>query len=1059
MALLLTPTDKLFRRIEKEFTKKKLIGDISISDEEFSLLLQHLRNKFYYMYRSGQHQLIDRPLCVALVQIGIRYYDGNYWSHVGKLINSPLFNSNHQGWLGSSYIMTMRQYEKLELGYGSNVTSILMHGFVSNYYSDNFFNFLFAFYRIDLDRDLSRLDRWMMNNLTDAIRRNDKTERTYWLVEQTADAVRNNIRGSKVRIRRYLKLIDKAFWGDDLPVNSNNRLIKQFLRWKDSSDIFQNERNQFSGSSAHSKKSYSSPYLKFSPDSGAFQLVLPPQLLRFQEYTDLYWSITVNGIYKRIYLNPYSDKGITGYKTDECFVTILQKDVLGDISAELSNSGFQVKTFRDIRRDSIRFFDESGYYIRPEMLSQGRVYAFSPLDYTPDSAAMVSSERFGELLCSSFEFLTGDIVLLPDGKTISVGGRPKEGLLPRGILDGAVALLEDEKIPLYSAVPRIIIKTSINHLAGTAVIVNGKKLKIAKNNTLLTGVSEFNLFEHGAEKGYIIDLKYFGCTDNGVYNVHVDIPNEYANRDWKFTFLRGLSYRFEGGPYVFNSRGTLCILRIPELTASQGITSTKNGEYNNYDFEIVPGEPYVRLDYKSLTVCFEIPALSYKFGDGAWQTTPHIDIWHTDFQPKLLIRYPGDRIKVMLDADSDEDPDSHARVFSKIKSKDLFECDLTPFQSWFGRNQTRRQIYIDLMDGTKPVQFLGIITKSVLLTGTLHVDFQKSRLIGEFDIIGKAVYYADLIYNDYIIAEKIPLTDGMLVVESELETGKYDVHVFEAEDDDSGFGEPAYYEIGQKSLDLLNSANLSGKSIAIRTIKPVADASSYLPLHCSYRVEKISLIAKEDRHLYRGKMVVSDSLSIAGQPERVLATFPVQVDFYDLNRINRAYITFFDEDTPTEFLYDEARCRIVKHEEISLSKSQAYRRYKRSLYPEEYVFEIEFIDLENETEDCDDRFYNNMIQQPIKPIISMVTSMKTSMKKSGTPITEMGFSIRTFNALHRAGIDDSDSISRKDFNGLTRIRNLGYNGIQEIIGKMQALGYSSWVNQVTHEWGYHKRGN
>ena len=171
------------------------------------------------------------------------------------------------------------------------------------------------------------------------------------------------------------------------------------------------------------------------------------------------------------------------------------------------------------------------------------------------------------------------------------------------------------------------------------------------------------------------------------------------------------------------------------------------------------------------------------------------------------------------------------------------------------------------------------------------------------------------------------------------------------------------------------------------------------------------------------------------------------------------YITFFDEDTPTEFLYDEARCRIVKHEEISLSKSQAYRRYKRSLYPEEYVFEIEFIDLENETEDCDDRFYNNMIQQPIKPIISMVTSMKTSMKKSGTPITEMGFSIRTFNALHRAGIDDSDSISRKDFNGLTRIRNLGYNGIQEIIGKMQALGYSSWVNQVTHEWGYHKRGN
>jgi hypothetical protein len=39
--------EKLKRRIDWEFSRKRLVGDIGIDDSEFELLIQYVRNVFY----------------------------------------------------------------------------------------------------------------------------------------------------------------------------------------------------------------------------------------------------------------------------------------------------------------------------------------------------------------------------------------------------------------------------------------------------------------------------------------------------------------------------------------------------------------------------------------------------------------------------------------------------------------------------------------------------------------------------------------------------------------------------------------------------------------------------------------------------------------------------------------------------------------------------------------------------------------------------------------------------------------------------------------------------
>ena len=67
---VITPTEKLIKRINREFDKKKLIGDILIDDEEYLLLMGYFREKYRYLINSYTHIIIDPIFAIALVKKG-----------------------------------------------------------------------------------------------------------------------------------------------------------------------------------------------------------------------------------------------------------------------------------------------------------------------------------------------------------------------------------------------------------------------------------------------------------------------------------------------------------------------------------------------------------------------------------------------------------------------------------------------------------------------------------------------------------------------------------------------------------------------------------------------------------------------------------------------------------------------------------------------------------------------------------------------------------------------------------------------------------------------------
>ncbi len=962
-----TQERKLKNRILREFKKKSLLGDIQISDDEFDILIEYLKEKYKYMKASRQHIVIDPVLCVALVQIGIRYYDKAYWPHVRRMLDGEKINANNQGWIGTSFVETLKQCGKLQVENNDNVDNILMHSFVSNVFAEKFFDFLYAFYKIDLDRDINRLDKETMNELIEIIQKNDNTGRTYFLVEHTADAVRKNIKGAKIRIRRYLKLIDKAFWGEPLPLSSSNRLMQLFLTWKDNDAEFVKEKTTHGGKGKRGKKSYASPHIKYFEKNEKFKLVLPSQIIRFNDFTNITWNIESVHYSENIEINPYA-QGVTGYKTDPLEIEIKKEGLFDNFSISLMDGDEKLRTFR-IAKEEIRFFDLEGDYIRNDAIPQGQVYSFTKKGVKPESEAIIECFDNDVLVMTEYDFVNGDIIRISNEKPISIGGKIEEGIMNRGSVSEVFAGNFGNRIPVYKIIPEVFVKMLPSRIIGTAIKINNQTYHFASEKGVAPGITEFDLMDRTGEKGYLIRLDKFGCREDGKYNVSIDVPNDRTNRQWKFMLIKDLEFEFDGSPYIFKSRGTISLPRELKFE-SKGNIHKELRERSRFTFDIQPGESYFILEYLGIDINFEIPTLSYKFNGEEWHNAPHVDIWHSDFNPKLYIKYNADVIQIFLDdegydedyeEDDEKDTEEHIKKITKNKSKGLFECDLNIFKSWFGRENVSRQIFLKLPDCDEPIPFVRVVTKSIFNSGLLKADFENEELVGEFDIIGQSEYFVDIEFDKNKIVEKAKQKNKQLRIPSELKTGMYKVTVYESEEDESGFGDSIFYEIGSFITELLNPKNLSNTSIEITMIHLAEDKTSYLPLSACYQIVDLKHKDCENLQIYQGKMIVA-------KKPFVLATFPVLVDFFDLEKLRKSHITFVDDedDSGAAFLYDDYKRVIVKQEDKSLGKTIAYSRYKNSLYPEDYVFEIKFIERpENADDEKNDELYNNLRKENI----------------------------------------------------------------------------------------------
>jgi len=934
----LTPFEKLKKRIEKQFPVKKFISDILISDEEYVILEKYFLMKYKMLVNSASHKLIDPMFACAIVQLGVRYYAaGNFWGNIADALGINRINANQQSWIRESFNNTLKKYDKLTIPGDDSINNILMHCFVADYYANDFFEFLFAYYRIDLERDIERNDTVTMNSLIKTMLREDNTGRSYFLVKHTADAVRTNTRGCKIRVRRFLRLIDKCFWERIDLYGSPHRLTGLLNSWMGTSKNFELLVNEYNagGQAAGGKRNFSSPYIRCDFKASRFELVLPSQLINHEYNNNVHWDVFVNDIH-HILINDLYEEAVTGKKTEIKRLEINPEELFSEFNIKLFCDDYKIRTFK-IPRDCIRFFDNTGSNIRTDTLPCGEVYSYTNAYDLIMSKALIDSEKKGSLLMSYFNFQVGDIVRLPDGKPVSVGKRLEEGLTQRGIVQDVTVVVNEKNIPIYKSEPVVFIKIPRTRVTGTVIKVNNSIYKIFDKETLEVRITEVDFNDRSGDIGYIFDLKDFNCKANGIYSVIIDVPNDRTNRAWDFALIKDMEYEFEDSPYIFKNKGTISFndkIKIKEIHQSY----TKVPFENKYNFLIIPGNKYlscsIDVGKEILKVDFEMPVLHWRFNDGDWEIEKPSELWYSDFPTKISFIYPEDKIRLRTDDRIEcEGKDETYINYLKSKSKGIFDCDVTRFKSWFNRDYLKQTIYFE--NSSSRIPFFDVITRSHVVSNIIRGDFNNNVIIGEFDIIGQANYYADIEYDGVKISEKTLLKNGVFRVPSNLHNGEYKISLYEAEEDDTGFGEENYLLLGEYFCDLINPNNLEGKSLLLKNIRKGDESSFYLPLKNCYRVENL-IPLDEEFHLYTGKMIVEDYYG------KLLDSYPVNMEFYDFNKIKFAYVTFTSYGENLEFLYDNVNQTIVKEEKKGLPPAVKYRRYE-PMYPEDYVYLVSFV--------------------------------------------------------------------------------------------------------------------
>ena len=934
-----TPEEKLARRIEREFKKCKYIGDIQISDEEYEILKAFFRYGYKKICDSSSHESVNPLFAVALVQIGIRFYNGKFWVYVQKELGIEKLPQHHQAWIGNSFYKTLIHYGKYHVDAHEFMNNILLHCFITKYYADDLFDFLFAYYQIDLDRDLARNNSEMRKYLMQSMSKGETSARAYKIKRHTADAVSANEKGCKIRVGKILRFMDNALFNDIYPSNSQNRIAQLFCSWASTSKKFDVEKKHVSGLTNKGVKRYSMPYLHFNGATNQFVVVLPPQYIHLNDeeaLPEITWKISVSD---QIYIVDTSvDSCVTGCKTEKILNFSIDAPLLmQEIKFELwKNGNERIQRFK-IKADSVRFFDtdwdaiESATY--NSYLPVGQAYAFADpaSSIASTSDIIVGCEKVLGYNLYTLELQKGDVLRLPNGKAKAVGKPLEEGILSQSLISGAYAIEENCKYSIYAQIPSVYFRMKPIQENGTLILINDKKYRFEIEKCV-----RFDLDEETEEKGYIVNLEEY-ISENGIYNVSIDVPNSRKDRSFDFSLIKNFAFTFNNTTYVFESSG---YITFPDNIIVESNNSSRISHGNRFDFHISPENDYLSFsivsDNKPVDIRIYLPALKWKFDDNEWNISRPEEIWHKEFPKTIWIKHPDDQIAFSMtpiivdDTDDEDEENSFSVSFSKDKQAHVFQCDTRKMQSWFGYEEALRTLYLET--SAQRISFAKIVTRCQVNSAEIIENRQGGELIIKSNISGFSDCVADVFYGEELLVEKEEILTSGIHLKVPFRSGEYKVIYYEWDEDEDDFGFADYKKFHTEHILYQNRYDLTEKQIALQGVEEKRDnhsifSSKRYALKNQMRITELDS-DPQDMSVYYGRMHISNE------------NLRVRVEIMNSAQ-NQAKLSFYNEEDEEyfDFLFDVEQQTLVTEEDESLSYQQAQKRYV-FLDSEEYHFNI-----------------------------------------------------------------------------------------------------------------------
>ena len=910
--------EHLKRYIEEQFDIQPFLGAIELADSEYQMLLDNVKPYVRYLAQADGMTKYDKVFCVALVQIALRCSTAAYWPEVEKALG---LKSESETALGQRFLDTIKRYHKGGFVTSKYVASIKLHTFVSDAYIGDLFDFLFAYYELDLGRNMAFAD---LKTLRECMVGGGYFSRRSLLLQQTLDALKMIPEPSLQRMRTYLNWIDRAFWSRNWSPDRDDRFSRAFKAWRDAKPEFNGSWETRMTGGRRGKRMFTSPTLNLNRQTGAIDVILPSQKLPFDVGDSASWRVFAGD--QLLYEVPREViESVISCRTEETACALPWEKLLDEIRIELRAGDGKVRSYL-IPADCVRVFGAQGALVSGRRIPAGAMTFFT----RPGEEVLTESQPlwqpYGPWMVGEVTLAEGEIVIFPDSTLAIAGADAAEGLIGGRTLGGARVLAPGQAAPLSVCRewPSYLLRLTPEQFDKTRVQVNDTFLAASE-----LPYRRVEVGERGAEDAYLLSIPA-PTEPVGVYHVNINAPEDRHARDYTFCYWKDLGYEFDNGesglPYWAEPRGSVR-LDTDVTFAGQGLKRFENS--NEYGFELDPG--HMSLDLKAMdkdiTLRLDVSQISWR-GEGEWSFYPLGEVWQKDVPDRIEVLTPGR--EVWFYAGRDGMQNGQCRRFERRADEDVIHVNLGELRDrWFTRDRVSHELYMSVQG--KVISFATVYCKSYLVSGRLEADYVHDALHGQFDIIGQGAYAATILRGGEEVVSLSPLEDGRLTAQAELPSGTYTAVVYEViEDDEFGFG-TKYDEIGRRDVELINPTDLSGARLSVISVDTVNEADQPLPLKKGFSV-MLQRRVKSEGVCYEGMATDTSGASETMYPVRVLFPNPEALD--------HCGILFDDDGEWGSLLYDYGHQRIVREESRKLPRRERYRRY--TLLDLEDTFTVEF---------------------------------------------------------------------------------------------------------------------
>ncbi|PWM53945.1 MAG: hypothetical protein DBX41_00760 [Clostridiales bacterium] len=891
----------LREKLAKEFPLVYYIGDISINDAEYDLLLEYTKDTLKNLAKSKEKYRNDLLIVTFMVKTAQKYYKGKFWGAFFEQVKLKA-DQEYKNFLEKTLIFTLQKNDKYIVGKNERLNTIFFHAFICDYYANAWFELLLDYYAEDLNENLANhnAERYhcFLMGLSQKCAENvdyltkSEAEDKYILREAAITAICANERASFIKAKQALIMIDEALKTKSLSNCTAERIKCLFKIWAEDSGRFS------AMFLCPTKEAYDNVLLKVNSEEHSFYLDLGAYSILGHKGAALTWQIKT--IKRKETLEIASSETYSGIKSEGAQFLLNSDELFGRIRAELY-AGEEKLGEVLFKGEKLRTFTPEGVYSAKLIL--GKMYAYANKEISVQSFAITKRSDIGKLARYDLNCAAGEIVVIDNYEMRSLAANLTEGLNERGKIANLTAFDENRRaLPVYGSLPVLAITVQVNKINASSIIINSSRYNLRSCR-----IMEFEKPDSKGVKIVLVDLREMPSFKDGRVNrVSVDIINSSSLKSYSFVYCQNLDVSYpDGAPLSAGKEYKV------KFDAKQTFKNTDHAarqtEHGVFSFELKENlsELNFTLEQEKLDFSLKLAPIMYSTDGETWQTILARHIYAENLPEVLYLKnIATDKITLNL---------SDRFAWEYQAEDDVFTCDLRPLSSALNYFSDDAELDL-LLDGVR-LKFAHILLHNILREAVLACDYDNDELIFKCAPLKDEPLYADILNKNEIVCTKMPLTNG----ETKAKALNLADEFFAAVYSKNERGE--YRMIYEQKMRAFAEADLAASFVLLKGYSDTLQDEEITPFGAEYVLYDLKTL---DDGIYQCAVAKKYGAVYKKWLEQA------EAEFYFDSLFSKCHLTFYQEDDEAynDFLVDLKTGELLTAEDEALTSEEKYSRYK-----------------------------------------------------------------------------------------------------------------------------------